>query len=225
VQVTALGREDLDEIVAVHLEAFPTSAMTRLGASAVRAYYDWLLTGPHDVVAVGALAPSGLAGFVIGGTFHGAMSGYLRANSALLARSLLVRPGALASDEVRDRLRFALRVRARRPGSRQQSGPLPKASVSAAGNGRMQSFTLLAMAVRPWFQGSGVATSLMEGTVDAAAAAGYDSMRLSVRAENARAIAFYEREGWHRSATTPTSLTMQRAMHPTNANVSVGGQA
>jgi ribosomal protein S18 acetylase RimI-like enzyme len=50
--------------------------------------------------------------------------------------------------------------------------------------------------VRPPWWGSGLATSLNRMAVEEAARQGYGSMRLFTPAGNARARAFYEREGW-----------------------------
>ena len=48
---------------------------------------------------------------------------------------------------------------------------------------------------RPWW-GSGLAGRLNAVAIEAAAARGYDCMRLHTPVGNARARAFYEREGW-----------------------------
>lgn len=50
--------------------------------------------------------------------------------------------------------------------------------------------------VRPRWWGSGLATRLNRLAVDEAARQGYEAMRLFTPAGNARARAFYEREGW-----------------------------
>ena len=50
--------------------------------------------------------------------------------------------------------------------------------------------------VRPPWWGSGLATRLNRLAVEEAACQGYGSMRLFTPAGNARARAFYEREGW-----------------------------
>lgn len=50
-------------------------------------------------------------------------------------------------------------------------------------------------------QGSGIATRMMETFIDRAKAAGYDFVRLSVYASNARARKFYEKTGWQPEIT------------------------
>jgi len=51
--------------------------------------------------------------------------------------------------------------------------------------------------VRPLWWGSGLAARLNALAVEQAAERGYEAMRLHTPAGNARARAFYEREGWH----------------------------
>ena len=54
------------------------------------------------------------------------------------------------------------------------------------------------LAVAPWAQGRGVGTRLLRALVDRAARSGATSLLLEVRADNAPAIALYEREGFDR---------------------------
>jgi hypothetical protein len=88
-----LVEKDLPAISAIHLAAFPKSALSRLGKGAVRRYYYWLLTGPHpDSFTIGAWQGEQLAGFCFGGKFRGALSGFLRKNRAYLAWRVLTHP-------------------------------------------------------------------------------------------------------------------------------------
>jgi ribosomal protein S18 acetylase RimI-like enzyme len=50
--------------------------------------------------------------------------------------------------------------------------------------------------VRPRWWGTGLATTLNTRAVEEAVRRGYEAMRLYTPAQNARARAFYEREGW-----------------------------
>ena len=50
---------DLNSIAKIHLAAFPKSALSHLGQEAVRRYYEWQLTGPHDCLAIGAIDEQG----------------------------------------------------------------------------------------------------------------------------------------------------------------------
>ena len=76
-----LKLHDLPAVSQIHLAAFPNSALSKLGPEAIRRYYEWQLTGPHDVTALGSFLDDKLVGFCFGGIFRGAMSGYLYKNS------------------------------------------------------------------------------------------------------------------------------------------------
>lgn len=67
-----LSASDLGQVIQIHLKSFPDSALTKLGSEAVRRYYLWLMTGPHDSVNVGAFDGSNaLIGFCFGASFVG----------------------------------------------------------------------------------------------------------------------------------------------------------
>src|SRR5690242_1911237 len=107
--VAPLTPNHLAAVARIHAEAFPRSALTRLGPDLVARYYRWLLIGPHDVVALGAFSEQGLVGFVVGGRFRRALSGFVHANRGGLIRRLLTRPWLLANEVVRERLRLGWR--------------------------------------------------------------------------------------------------------------------
>jgi ribosomal protein S18 acetylase RimI-like enzyme len=73
---------------------------------------------------------------------------------------------------------------------RRAAGPAPAKAAS------VRSFGLLAIAVDPARQGSGVGKALLVATEAAARDAKFDAMHLTVDSENAQAIRFYEGLGW-----------------------------
>lgn len=56
------------------------------------------------------------------------------------------------------------------------------------------------------FHGGGAATALMQAVIEEARAAGVAQLELSVDADNARAIAFYERHGFQRFGRLPDAV-------------------
>src|SRR5688572_880630 len=76
---------DLDQMAAIHMQAFPTSFLTALGHGAVRRYYQWQLEGPHDAVCLGIESDEQLAGFCLAGIFRGATGGFVRTYRPYLA--------------------------------------------------------------------------------------------------------------------------------------------
>lgn len=193
VKIRPLTLADLSGIVAVHQAAFPGSAITRLGPEAVRRYYAWQLTGPHDSQNIGAFVDGRLVGFCFGGTFRGALSGYLRENRIFLATRLLVRPWLLADPIFRNRIVRGVQALRRfgRTRSNAHSHPVTEQ--------RPSSFGILSIAVDPQLQGAGVGQVLMVAAEEEARRRGCEQMNLSVSTENQQAIRFYERGGWTRT--------------------------
>ena len=184
--------DDLTAVTEVHLTAFPDSALTKLGQGAVRRYYRWQLTGPHDSLALAAVSNGHLAGFCIGGVFRGATSGFIQHNLLYLTGCMLARPWLLFSPLVRDRIQASLHI-LRLPGRRK-----PRPTAVAKRPKRTRSYGILAVAVDPRRQGSGVGRILMERAEDNARKRGFDFMHLTVHPSNLGAVKFYERLGWIR---------------------------
>ncbi len=191
VAIRQLEKEDLPAVAAVHVAAFPASTLTTLGVEAVRRYYEWLLTGPHDVTALGAFVDPELVGFCVGGTFRGAMAGFLDRNRTFLAGRLALRPWLLMDPLFRDRLRAAWR-RLRRFKRSEQS--------VVAGNGttttRAPCFGILSIAVHPQRQGMGLGRRLMIDAEACARRRGFRLMDLTVDPRNAQGVRFYEGLQW-----------------------------
>jgi ribosomal protein S18 acetylase RimI-like enzyme len=178
---------DLPQVTNVHLAAFSTAALTQLGAEAVRRYYLWQMTGPHDALALGAFEGVELAGFNFCGIFRGAMGGFLHKERGFLIGQILTHPGLIWNPLVRGRLRsgfYSAFWRKKRPA---RGAPAPA-----------KDFCILSIAVHPSFQGRGVGRRLMEQAEVAALARGYRYMTLSVHADNLPAISFYEGLGWQK---------------------------
>lgn len=200
--VRLLVQEDLGEVERIHEAAFPNSAITRLSGEAVHRYYDWQLNGPHDQHAIGAFVEGNLAGFCFGGTFRGALSGYLRENRFFLARRVLVRPWLLTDPLFRDRLTRGAQA-LKRFGWRKSTSEPNQAEAPRS------SFGILAIAVDPSCQGAGVGQALMREAETETRRRGLNQMNLSVSTANVQAIRFYERGGWQR---TPEGETWEGKM-------------
>src|SRR5687767_3624542 len=104
---------DLAAVAHVHLLAFPLTALSSLGPEAVRRYYHWQLTGPHDVIALCIVQDGELTAFCFGGVFRGALQGFLRRNRFYLGWRLITHPWLLSNKIVRQQIGVALRSIAR----------------------------------------------------------------------------------------------------------------
>ena len=187
--VGPLRDADLDRVTRIHIAAFRTSALTQLGAGAVRRYYVWQLTGPHDVVALGAWLDGELRGYCFGGVFRGATSGFVRRNRGFLVGCVLCRPWLVLSAGVSRRMMDSLRLL--RP-SKRTAAPTPKETAQG------KPFGILAIAVDPDYQGHGIGRVLMERSEAAAREAGFTQLHLTVHPDNEQPIGFYERPGFRK---------------------------
>jgi ribosomal protein S18 acetylase RimI-like enzyme len=160
-----------------------------LGPEAVRRYYAWQLSGPHEVVALGARSDGVLVGFCFAGIFKGAMSGFIHHNRAYLLWRMAGRPDLLLRPEFRSRIGTGLKILSkvfrRRSGAKRSEATF-----------KSRPFGILSIAVAPGVQGSGVATELERTCTAMARRMGYSEMGLTVAPSNIRAIRFYERNGW-----------------------------
>jgi ribosomal protein S18 acetylase RimI-like enzyme len=162
-----------------------------LGYEAVRRYYEYQLTGPHQAIALGIEYRNRLAGFCFAGVFRGSLTGFVRKNKAFLTWRLISHPWLLTNTIVRDRLQLGLNILARFSRRQPSSSTLPP-------NPAKRYFGILAIAVHPHYQGMGLGKALMDKSEAIATSGGFQVMRLSVNTHNQQAIHFYERLGWRK---------------------------
>ncbi|MQA28682.1 MAG: GNAT family N-acetyltransferase [Luteitalea sp.] len=204
--VRTLTSQDLAAVARVHLRAFPSSALTRLSGGAVRRYYEWQLSGPHEVTALGAFDRDALAGFCFGGVFRGALAGFLRKNRAFLVWRVATRPWLLGNAIVRDRAAVAFRSLSKR-------WRRPRRSARAAAEPSPPTFGVLSIAVDPPYQGHGVGRLLMGAAEAAARRSGFGMMRLTVDPSNVQGIGFYTSLQWQKLDTGARwNGTMQKTL-------------
>jgi len=218
---SAIHPIDLGAIAAMHAEAFPDSSLTLLGPRVVTEYYRWQLDAPHDLVALAAREGSDLIGFVLAGTFRRALNGFVARNGLVLVATLARQPHLLFDARVRRRVRPGARILGRHLRRRLLRPGAARADDIDAGAGDLvasaeRSFGILVLAVSPAARGTGVAGVLLDEAEARARQAGFAQMQLTVRPGNARAVRFYERNGWSRDGDRPGpwSGRMTKALGP-----------
>ena len=192
-EIRPLQIEDLPDVAQIHIQAFPDSALTKLGKEAIRLYYEWQILGPHDALNIVIFNGAVLLGFCFGGVFRGALGGFLEKNRTFLIRQVVTHPWLLTNSLFRERAQFALNRVIKRFHT-------AKTSVSSAPPkpANERSFGILSIAVAPQYQGSGAAQLLMEYSERVALERGFTRMGLTVHPSNGRAVRFYEKMGWKR---------------------------
>ena len=192
VTLKKLEPADLPQVVRVHLDSFPDSALTRLGAEVVRLYYLWQLTGPHEKVrATGAFAGDDCVGFSFSGIFNGSTSGFIQRNKTALIVNSLMRPWLIFNPLFFTRLREGVKLLRRFN---------KKKSVSIDGDKKtkQQIYGILSIAVAGSCQKAGIGQMLMRDAEDEAVKYGYESICLTVHPDNKTAVKFYEKQNWQR---------------------------
>lgn len=187
-----LEPEDLRQVAGVHLNSFPESALTKLGAKIVRRYYLWQLTGPHRKVrATGAFVGSDCAGFSFSGIFNGSTSGFIQQNKSFLVKEVLLRPWLIFNPLFMKRLGEGVKLLRR--ASKKRS---PKSA--AGGESPMTDYGILSIAVADKYQKSGIGQMLMLDAEKEARKYGYRQICLTVHPDNQKAVRFYEKQNWQK---------------------------
>lgn len=175
IHVKSIEAGDLESVVAIHRAAFHRSALSRLGEGSARRYYLWQLTGRHKEPDRLAWVGEARAGFLVGGIFQGATSGFLRKNKWYLMLRLLGHPWLLVDGRFRQKVRSAYRILLRFLKLRPPKPAAPKVS-------KPPQFSVLAVAVHPDFQRSGVGNQLMRTAEQCAREGGWGRAALDSRA-------------------------------------------
>ena len=186
--VNPITEENLQDITRVHMSAFPGSALTKLGDEAVFRYYHWLLTGPHQHIAVAAFDEAKVVGYLFGGLFAKPMAGFLDRNRNFLIFRLVTHPWLMAHSIIFDRMGWANRL------LRKQK----LKNTNHKGKVCDPSFCVLAIAVNPMEQRRGAGKLLMEYAECAANQRGFQQMNLTVAVDNLKAVQFYMKLGWQK---------------------------
>lgn len=186
---------DLPLIARVHMDSFPESALTKLGAATVELYYHWQLTGPHPKVrATLAVFKNECAGFSFSGLFHGSTSGFVKRYKRHLILAAFSRPqlvfNALFLKRVSDGVRLIARV------ARKQTALSSTDTVQ-----RVPDYGILSLAVATRFQKLGIGHLLMLDAEEEALRYGRSEICLTVHPENKKAVQFYENQNWQRRMT------------------------
>jgi GNAT superfamily N-acetyltransferase len=186
VHLAPLAAELLAATLAVQRAAFPQAESTRLGAGYEAALLHWFVRRPV-VLSRAALRDGRVCGFVIGASAAELPALYRHLVPAA-ARGLARRPWLLLRADV---ARMMIARLARLVG---------RASAATTADTRVglkaPVVVLHTIGVAPAEQRRGVGQALLAGFVDAAAAWGARSLRLSALLAEAHVCRFYERHGW-----------------------------
>jgi ribosomal protein S18 acetylase RimI-like enzyme len=206
--VRGIEPEDVHGAALLHRITFPDYFLTHMGQGFVERFYSEFV-GRNGNYGYVAICGKELVGSVIGtldseAFFH---HFYRRSFPSLALISLgrfMVDPYVRRNLRSRmARVRQALRTVAARSQQVTPSAETPAPDRSAA--------RLLSISVHPQKRGLGLADQLVDRYCEELWHDGIEWVGLSVRPENARAIAFYERTGWQRTGSSAEAVQYTRS--------------
>lgn len=189
IAIQPITLDDLGLVADVHLAAFPNAALSKLGRETVRRYYLWCLSLPHDSVGIGVFIDGRIVGYCIAGVFRGSDAIFLRRNKGYIIWYLVTHPWLFVDNSVKKRIinifQMVRQCFFRVVNNKEISTTVGK-----------DMFGILAIAVEPLYQRSGIGNLLLGDIEKLALERGFSSMRLSVHLDNEKAISFYEKHDW-----------------------------
>lgn len=179
--VRPMGRADVGSVVGLHRDAFPNNFMTTFGESFLSSFYEGLIAHPEGYGCVVADRADRPVGFCVGGS----------GDARRLARGMLLRrPLAFVWPALVNVVRSPRRLGRVLSLARSYFGPRsnePSVPTTAL---------LMQVAVAEDLRGSGAAQRMVESFLNEMRKRGASAVSLGAEADNARAIAFYQRVGF-----------------------------
>ncbi|MHC4216448.1 MAG: GNAT family N-acetyltransferase [Planctomycetota bacterium] len=188
---------DLPGMVLCHRVSFPQSFMTEMGMRWLYGLYHFFLRHQFGISCVATDATGKVLGFVAGGK-PGIRDEFLRI--AIFRYVHIILWKFLTKSVVRQVLLAELfkKLKLKETGEPVSEDQKDKESENSCG--------LLSICVLPEFRGKRIASKLIDYFKQICISKGYDRITLSALEGNARAIAFYEREGWRSTKKTGKSI-------------------
>jgi ribosomal protein S18 acetylase RimI-like enzyme len=213
-QVHKMRSEDVAGAASLHRLVFPDYFLTHMGQRFMERFYSEFVdqNGNYGFVAV---CGEELVGAVIGTLdyqkcFNRFYRRHFPSLVLLLVGRVIVDPYIRHNVVSRlSHIRLAFDSLAAR-----RQRPLPINDAREANPARAN---LLSIGVHPDQRGSGLAEQLVDSYCDELWHDGIESVGLSVRPDNWRAIAFYEKTGWQRAGASATAVQYTRATRPYSA--------
>jgi ribosomal protein S18 acetylase RimI-like enzyme len=178
--ITELKPEFVDQVVMVHIQAFPESQSTKFGKDFLKSYYDGAANSPNTISFLWVV-DGVVAGFIFGGT-----------NKKKLSRQILMRSKTRLIKTVISNILLSPGVSIKRFWSYLVHYIMPGGDAFYADD----TATLDSVAILTEFRGQGIADALMNSFLAKLKYLNVSACRLGVLAENKAARSYYERSGF-----------------------------
>lgn len=213
IQIRALALEDVVQVARLHGRVFPDYFLSHLGPRFLERFYGMFVDQPghYGIVAV---TPEQVVGFVVG--TGNATALYRRFYRRHMLALIPIVAGRLLADGY---IRRHIAARASHIGRAlralvQRSDPAPTVPSSSQADGSPAA-RLLSIGVAPECRGRGVAERMVVAFCERMRHDGIHTVGLTVRRDNARAIAFYRKSGWIEEAGGEATLRFFRPTQDT----------
>ena len=178
-----LAADSIPRVVDIHVQAFPSFFLSRLGPRVLRLFYEGFL-GRDDVVAIQAVMNGRVVGVAVGP----------------------MRPDGFFKDLIRrDLIRFGFASLGFMCSHPLEISRVLRAVRYRGGSSRGEGALLSSIAVAPEYQGLGIGVALLHGWEEAARGHGCVGAQLTTDLEkNEATIEFYLRHGWQKTGSFQT---------------------
>lgn len=184
-EVRSFEPGDLQEVTDLHMWAFKDHLNVLLGKVYIKAFLKWFIGRNDCINVVGVMDDGKPGGYIVGATW-GYQQQMNKSLVSVAAIEMAKRPWLL----FHKRIIASVCLRVKTIFGRNKFIGATKEKY----DGRILS--LVGIGVAEKAQGSGIATKMMEEFISRAKKSGFNYVRLSVYASNARARKFYEKTGW-----------------------------
>jgi GNAT superfamily N-acetyltransferase len=211
--IRSTNKKDLKSVAKCHQASFPGSLSSKLGTRYCMKMLSWYLEDIRGEIF--HLEENGQVIGYCGGILsrepgnHGSATSVTQYTFKALIASFLIRPWLIFHPEIRTRLPFIwrnikLKLRITKPS-------LPVINNSVV-NEFIPSMGLVVIGVSPENQGKGYGTILLKEFERRASEKGFKRIYLSVKKDNAQAIAAYSKNGWVIGKTGDEELSMYKEL-------------
>jgi len=191
IQIKAIDKTSVDQIVEIHLRAFPDSTLSLFGQDVLEKWYKWYFSAPNECYGFGAFEGDCLKGFCLAGIFRDAEVFFFRENFFYMLYQALIHPRLIINKQTINRLKKIFQAfKGRLVIGTKKAGRVTRP--------RSEKFGILSIAVDPNSQGSGIGSLLMNEVELLAKQQDISSIRLTVDPANKTAVRFYEKQGWQK---------------------------
>ncbi len=208
--------KDLIKIAACHIAAFPTSVTSLFGITFVSQMLKWYLSAPNKFlfwIEENNSCIGYCGGLILDGSdAYGSATGMTQFGFGAAAKMMIRKPGLFFHPEIRARYPFIWNNIKRRVKTILGMRPKTKITIPETKVDGELTAGLVVIGVDPKLHKKGIGSVLQQEFERKAALMGATKMELSVRVENAQAIASYERNGWKIVEDQKISYLMTKAI-------------